>query len=413
MSKRIIVQKYGGTSVESPERIRRVARRIVTTYKKGVNLVVVVSALGKTTDELIRLAYKMTDEPSERELDMLISTGEQISAALLTMAIHKEGYDAISLTGHQVGIITDSTHAKARIVDIDTRRVKKELRKRKIVIVAGFQGRSRKNEITTLGRGGSDLTAVALAKALRADICEIYTDVEGIYTADPRIVKEAQKLKEISYDEILELTSMGSQVLQSRSVEVAKKYNVPVYVCSSFSKREGTMIIKEVKKMEGVLVSGITLDKNEAKVTICDVPDRPGIAAKIFKEIAEENINVDVIVQNISHTGVTDISFTVNKTDLDRAIRVVKKITPKVKAGSVIYDKDIAKISVVGVGMRSYPGVAAKMFGALGKNKINIEMISTSEIKISCVIEKDKAEEAVRILHKEFGLEKQRSKRND
>ena len=413
MSKRIIVQKYGGTSVESPERIRRVARRIVTTYKKGVNLVVVVSALGKTTDELIRLAYKMTDEPSERELDMLISTGEQISAALLTMAIHKEGYDAISLTGHQVGIITDSTHAKARIVDIDTRRVKKELRKRKIVIVAGFQGRSRKNEITTLGRGGSDLTAVALAKALRADICEIYTDVEGIYTADPRIVKEARKLKEISYDEILELTSMGSQVLQSRSVEVAKKYNVPVYVCSSFSKREGTMIIKEVKKMEGVLVSGITLDKNEAKVTICDVPDRPGIAAKIFKEIAEENINVDVIVQNISHTGVTDISFTVNKTDLDRAIRVVKKITPKVKAGSVIYDKDIAKISVVGVGMRSYPGVAAKMFGALGKNKINIEMISTSEIKISCVIEKDKAEEAVRILHKEFGLEKQRSKRND
>ncbi|HDM37446.1 MAG TPA: aspartate kinase, partial [Candidatus Omnitrophica bacterium] len=397
MSKRIIVQKYGGTSVESPERIRRVARRIVTTYKKGVNLVVVVSALGKTTDELIRLAYKMTDEPSERELDMLISTGEQISAALLTMAIHKEGYDAISLTGHQVGIITDSTHAKARIVDIDTRRVKKELRKGKIVIVAGFQGRSRKNEITTLGRGGSDLTAVALAKALRADICEIYTDVEGIYTADPRIVKEARKLKEISYDEILELTSMGSQVLQSRSVEVAKKYNVPVYVCSSFSKREGTMIIKEVKKMEGVLVSGITLDKNEAKVTICDVPDRPGIAAKIFKEIAEENINVDVIVQNISHTGVTDISFTVNKTDLDRTIKVVKKITPKVKAGSVIYDKDIAKISVVGVGMRSYPGVAAKMFGALGKNKINIEMISTSEIKISCVIEKDRAEEAVRI----------------
>ncbi len=403
MSK-LIVQKYGGTSVDSTERIKKVARRIVATHKKGFNLVVVVSALGNTTDELIKRAYEITDSPNKRELDMLVSTGEQISVALLAMAIHKEGYDAISLTGHQVGIITDSTHAKARIIDIDTKRVRKELKKGKIVIVAGFQGRSEAQDITTLGRGGSDLTAVALALSLGADVCEIYTDVEGVYTADPRIVPDARKLSRISYDEMLELTSMGSQILQSRSVELAKKYNVPFHVRSSLSRKEGTRIIKEVKKMEGVLISGVALNKNEAKVTICDVPDRPGIAAKIFKEIAEQNINVDVIVQNISHTHVTDISFTVDESDLNKATKAVKKIALEVGAREIIQDRDIAKISIVGVGMRSYPGVAAKMFEVLGKKGINIEMISTSEIKISCVIGRKRAEETVRVLHKEFGL---------
>ena len=403
MSK-LIVQKYGGTSVESVKHIKDVVDRIIKTHKKGFKIVVVVSALANTTDELIKRAYEVTDNPNERELDMLMSTGEQISAALLAMAIQNRGCDAISLIGHQVGIITDSAHTKARIVDIDTRRVKKELRRGKIVIVAGFQGISEAREITTLGRGGSDLTAVALAKALNADICEIYTDVKGIYTADPRIVQDAKKLNRISYDEMLELASVGSQVLQSRSVELAKKYNVPLRVRSSMSDEEGTRVTKEVKKMEGALVSGVVLNKKEAKVTVCDVPDRPGVAAKIFNEIAKQNINVDVIVQNISHTGVTDISFTVNKTDLDKTIKAVKKITPRVNAGSVIQDRDIAKISIVGVGMRSYPGVAAKMFEVLGRKGINIEMISTSEIKISCVIGRKRAEEAVRILHKEFGL---------
>jgi aspartate kinase len=369
-------------------------------------VVVVVSALGNTTDELIEKAYEITDSPSERELDMLVSTGEQISVALLAMAIHSQGYDAISLTGQQVGIITDSAHTKARIIDINTKRVKEELKRGRIVIVAGFQGRSRDQEITTLGRGGSDLTAVALAVSLKADLCEIYTDVEGVYSADPKIAKKAKKLKNLNYDEMLELASVGSQVLQSRSVEVAKKYEVPLHVRSSLSKKEGTRIIKEAKKMEGVLVSGIVLNKKEAKVTICDVPDRPGVAARIFSEIAKENINVDVIVQNISHTGVTDISFTVDSADLNKTGKVLKKMTPKIGSGGVMQDNDIAKVSIVGVGMRSYPGVAAKMFRVLGKNRINIEMISTSEIKISCVIKRDKGEKAVRLLHEAFGLDK-------
>jgi aspartate kinase len=405
MSK-LIVQKYGGTSVENAGRIKEVARRVIKTRRRGFNVVVVVSALGNTTDELIEKAYEITDSPSERELDMLVSTGEQISVALLAMAIHSQGYDAISLTGQQVGIITDSAHTKARIIDINTKRVKEELKRGRIVIVAGFQGRSRDQEITTLGRGGSDLTAVALAVSLKADLCEIYTDVEGVYSADPKIAKKAKKLKNLNYDEMLELASVGSQVLQSRSVEVAKKYEVPLHVRSSLSKKEGTRIIKEAKKMEGVLVSGIVLNKKEAKVTICDVPDRPGVAARIFSEIAKENINVDVIVQNISHTGVTDISFTVDSADLNKTGKVLKKMTPKIGSGGVMQDNDIAKVSIVGVGMRSYPGVAAKMFRVLGKNRINIEMISTSEIKISCVIKRDKGEKAVRLLHEAFGLDK-------
>ena len=403
---KLVVQKFGGSSVATVNRIKKIAQIVVKTYENGANVVVVVSALGDTTDKLIGLAQQIDSNPNEREMDMLISTGEQVSVSLLAMAIHKLGKEAISLTGAQVGISTDSVHTKARIIDISTKRIKDELKKKKIVIVAGFQGISRDENITTLGRGGSDLTAVALAKTLKADICEIYTDVKGVYTADPRIVLDAKKISVISYDEMLELASLGAQIMQSRSIEVAKKFDIPLHVRSSFSAGAGTQIIKEVKIMEGVLVSGVALNKNEAKVTICDVPDKPGVAARIFKEIAEANINIDMIVQNISRTGFTDISFTVEKVDLNKATKVIKSLLPKIKAGGVLQDKDIAKISIVGVGMKSHSGVAAKMFRSLGKAKINIEMISTSEIKISCVIRKGKAEQALKMLHKEFGLNK-------
>lgn len=403
MSK-LIVQKFGGTSVATAERIKKIAKHIVDAHKKGVKIVVVVSALGDTTNDLIDLAHRITLSPNEREMDMLISTGEQVSASLLAMAIHKLKGKAISLTGGQVGIVTDSAHTKARILDINTKRIKQELKNGNIVIVAGFQGKSLDENITTLGRGGSDLTAVALAKALKADMCEIYTDVDGVYTADPRVVPEARKLSRISYDEMLELASLGAQVLQARSIEVAKKFNIPLHVRSSFTPKEGTRIIKEVKMMEGVLVSGIALNKNEAKITICDVPDRPGVAARIFKEIAKADINLDMIVQNISRTGYTDISFTVDKGDLHKTTKVVKEVSSKIRARGVIQDSDIAKISIIGVGMRTHSGVAARMFGSLGKAGVNIEMISTSEIKISCIIRKEKTDQAVRVLHKEFNL---------
>jgi aspartate kinase len=409
---KLVVQKFGGSSVATVDRIKKIAQKVVKTYNNGFNVVVVVSALGDTTDNLISLAHQIDPSPSEREMDMLISTGEQVSVSLLAMAIHKLGKEAVSLTGSQVGIVTDSVHTKARIIDIKTKRIKEELKKKRIVIVAGFQGISADANITTLGRGGSDLTAVALAKALKADVCEIYTDVLGVYTADPRIVSNARKIEVISYDEMLELASLGAQIMQSRSIEVAKKFNIPLHVRSSFSDSEGTRIIKEVKMMEGVLVSGVAINKNEAKVTICDVPDKPGVAALIFKAIADANINIDMIVQNISRTGFTDISFTVEKVDLNKATKVIKSLVSKVKAGGVLQDKDIAKISVVGVGMRSHSGVAAKMFGSLGKAKINIEMISTSEIKVSCVIRKSKAQQALKILHKEFGLGKKISSNN-
>lgn len=402
--RKVVVQKYGGTSVANTERIKNVAKRVVDYRKKGYDVVVAVSALGDTTDELMDLANDINRTPSTRELDMLMSTGEQVSVALLAMAIHKLGYEAISLTGSQVGIITDTRHTKARILDIDTSRMRKELRNGNIVIVAGFQGRSTNEEITTLGRGGSDMTAVALAKVLKAYVCEIYTDVDGVYTADPRVVKDARKLDSICYEEMLELASLGAQVLQSRSVEVASKFNIPIHVRSSFSKKEGTWITKEVKAMEEVLVSGVTVNKNEAKVTICDVPDKPGVAVKIFKALADDDINVDMIIQNISRTGATDVSFTVNGTDLNRTLKCAKVIAKGIDAGGVTHDKDIAKVSVVGVGMRSHTGVASKMFKALASKKVNIEMISTSEIKISCVIGKARAEEAVRAIHKEFKL---------
>lgn len=406
---KLVVQKFGGSSIATVGRIKKIAQKVVKTYKSGANVVVVVSALGDTTDNLISLAHKIDLNPSEREMDMLISTGEQVSVSLLAMAIHKLGKEAVSLTGAQVGIFTDSVHTKARIIDIQTKRIEQELKKKRVVIVAGFQGVSSDANITTFGRGGSDLTAVALAKALKADVCEIYTDVNGVYTADPRIVLNARKISVISYDEMLELASLGAQIMQSRSIEVAKKFNIPLHVRSSFSNCEGTRIIKEVKMMEGVLVSGVAINKNEAKVTICDVPDKPGVAALIFKAIAEANINIDMIVQNISRTGYTDISFTVEKVDLNKATKVIKSLLLSIKAGDVLQDKDIAKISIVGVGMKSHSGVAAKMFGSLGKAKINIEMISTSEIKVSCVIRKGKAQQALKILHKEFGLSKKLS----
>lgn len=407
-SKGVIVQKYGGTSVANIGRIESVAKRVVETRRNGYDVIVIVSALGDTTDKLIETARRITNQPRERELDMLISTGEQVSCSLLAMAIHKLGQDAISFTGAQVGIITDNAFTKARIIDINAKRIVKELRQGRIVIVAGFQGVNLNQEITTLGRGGSNLTAVALAKVLNAKSCEMYTDVEGIFTADPKIVKDARKIDRISYEEMFELASSGAQVLQPRSIEFAMKFGVPIHVRSSFSKREGTMILKEVRAMEDIVVSGVALNKDEAKVTICDVPDKPGIAAKIFKEIAKENINVDMIIQNVSRTGATDLSFTVLGGDLSKTMRITKEISKKIGAGVCVVDKDIAKVSIVGIGMRSHSGVAANMFEALAKEKINIEMISTSEIKISCVVKKKHGDEAARAIHKKFGLYKRR-----
>lgn len=413
MKKRLIVQKYGGSSVANPERIKKVAERVVKYRKKGKNLVVVVSALGDTTDELIELASQITTSPSEREMDMLLATGEQASSALLAMAIQKFGFSAISLTGPQVGIVTDAAHTKARIVKIGAERIRQELKKGRIIIVAGFQGMTEAQDITTLGRGGSDLTAVALAKALDADECEIYTDVSGIYTTDPRIETSARKLNCITYDEMLEMASLGAQVMQARSIEVAKKFDIPLHVRSSFNYERGTMICnvcklnkEEAKAMEDVLISGVTLNKNEAKLTLCDVPDKPGIAAVLFEELSDAEINVDMIVQNVSRTKETDISFTVPKNSLNKALRITRRVSKSVGAGNVVADSDVARVSIVGVGMKTHPGVAAKMFEALAENKINIEMISTSEISISCLIKKNAGETAVRALHSKFNLGK-------
>ena len=406
MGKGLIVQKYGGSSVTNVERIQRVAQRVVSYKKKGYSLIVVVSALGDTTDELVELANKINTQAPEREMDMLLSTGEQISVALLAMAIHKLGAQAISFTGAQVGIITDSSHTRARIIKINADKIQEELKKGKIVIVAGFQGVTLNHDITTLGRGGSDLTAVALAKELAADSCEIYTDVEGIYTTDPRIEPKARKIKEITYDEMLEMASLGAQVMQSRSIEVAKKFNVPLHVRSSFTTKPGTMIIKEVRMMEEVVVSGITLNKNEAKITLCGVPDKPGVAVKLFKDLAVAGVSVDMIVQNVSHTRLTDISFTIAKSDSIKAVKITKMVAKKIGSNDVLLDEDIARVSIVGVGMKSHHGVAAKMFGIMADNKINIEMISTSDISISCIIKKKFAEIAVKKLHEKFGLKR-------
>lgn len=401
----LIVQKYGGSSVGNPERILNVARRILETQKRGNEVVVVVSAMGDTTDDLITMAEKITDDPSEREMDMLLSTGEQISIALLAMAIHKLGGEAISFTGAQVGIMTDSIHTKAKITKVSgAAKVRKELKKGKVVIVAGFQGIDKDANITTLGRGGSDTTAVALAAALKADECEIFTDVDGVYTTDPRIVKDARKLEVIAYDEMLEMASLGAKVMHSRSIEMAKKYGVVIHVRSSFNHEKGTLIQEEDAKMEDVTVRGVALNKDEAKITIARVPDRPGIAAKIFKMIAEGNVNIDMIIQNVSEKGYTDLSFTVLKEELKKALKVIERIAQDVGAAGVKYDENMAKVSIVGVGMRSHTGIAAAMFEALASKEINIDMISTSEIKVSCVINSKDAEKAVKAIHDKFKL---------
>ena len=405
MEKQIVVQKFGGSSVANVERIKNVAQRVVEYKNKNTDVAVVVSALGDTTDELESLALQLNTNPPDREMDMLLSTGEQISCALLAIAIKALGYEAISFTGRQVGIKTDKTHTKARIMTIDGKRIKKAFKDGKIVIVAGYQGVTSDDDITTLGRGGSDLTAVALAKALHAKVCEIYTDVDGIYTTDPRIVKEARKIKQITFDEMLEMASLGAQVMQPRSIEVAKRFNIPLHVRSSFTKEEGTMIIQGSEKMEEIAVRGVTCNKSEAKITICSVPDKPGVAAKVFGEISKQGVNVDTIVQNVPHDRLSDISFTVPKSDLNKAIKATNAIGEKIGAGEILEDRNIARVSLIGSGMRSHSGIAAKMFKVLADNQINIDMISTSEISVSCIIQQDLADKAVKALHKAFKLE--------
>ena len=384
----IIVQKYGGVSVANVKRIKNVARIISKFYKKSKKIVVVVSAMGSTTDNLINLAKKINSQPSKREIDMLISTGEQIASSLLAMALHRKGLEAISFMGSQAGIITDTLHTQAKIIKIDTARIKKELNRGRIVIIAGFQGVSIHNEITTLGRGGSDLSAVALAAALGANSCEIYTDVEGIYTADPHIVPEARKITYLTFDEMLELALRGAQVMQLRAIEVAKKFNISLNVKSSFSEKEGTIIMEKTPFIEESAVRSITFTENEVKITVCDVPDKPGIAADIFNRLSLEGINIDMIVQNVSHKNITDISFTIDVSNLNKMLKDSDNISNETGIGEVLIDKNIAKISIIGVGMRSRYGIAAKCFYALAKNKINIEMISTSDISISCIVKK-------------------------
>lgn len=401
----LIVQKYGGSSLATPEKMLFVADRIIKEKKKGNKMVVVVSAPGDTTDDLIDFAHKITQEPDERELDMLMATGEQQSIALMSMALISKGHKARSFTGAQVGIVTDTKHTKARILGIKgIGKIKEALSKGCIAVVAGFQGITEDDDITTLGRGGSDLTAVALAQALKADLCEFLKDVDGVLTTNPEVAKDAKKIDFLTYDEMLELASGGAQVLYNRSVEYAKNYGVVLHVRGTFTDKQGTIIKKEDKKMEKTVVSGITYNKKEAKVTILNVPDRPGVASLIFSSIADADINVDVIIQNISQKGTTDISFTIFQKDLKKTAKVLDKIVKKIRAKGYIIDEKIGKVSAVGVGMRTHSGIASKMFKALADRKINIEMISTSEIKISVVVKEDQVEDAVRALHSAFKL---------
>ncbi len=401
----LVVQKFGGTSVGDIDRIKNVARRVAKTKDQGHDVVVVVSAMAGETDRLINLAKQLADLPDEREMDLLLSSGERVSAALLAIALKAMGYKARSFTGRQAGFITDDAHTKARIKRIEANNILEALKRGEIAVVAGFQGVSElSHDVTTLGRGGSDTTAVALAAALKADVCEIYTDVKGVYTADPRIVPNARKLDRICFEEMLEMASAGAKVLQVRSVEIGMKYGIPIHVRSSFVDEEGTMVVPYTQDMEEVLVSAVTHDKNQARITVIDVPDRPGIAKSIFKPLAEANINVDVIVQNVSHEGLTDVSFTVAETDLPKAVKVIEDVVKEIGAKGYTTDERIAKVSIVGVGMRSHPGVAAKMFETLANEGINILMISTSEIKVSCIIEDKYCELAVRALHDAFGL---------
>lgn len=401
----LIVQKYGGTSVANPDRIKNVAQRVSKYHARGDKTVVVVSAMSGVTDNLIRMAKEIMPLPNDREMDVLLATGEQTTIALTAISLHALGIPAVSLTGAQAGIVTDGVHTKARIQNITPKRIHDLLNQGNVVIVAGFQGQTIEGQVTTLGRGGSDLTAIALAAALKADLCQIYTDVDGVYTADPRIVPNAKKLDEVSYDEMLELASLGAKVMQSRSVEFAKKFKVVFEVRSSLNDNPGTIVKEETKKMEGIVVRGVSLDKNQAKLTLVGVPDKPGMAAKIFKTIGEANLNVDMIVQNISHGSgepATDLSFTVDKPDLVKAQNVMDQLKAEVGFGRVIATENIAKLSLVGVGMKSHTGVAGRMFGTLANEGVNIDMISTSEIKISVVIDLAKAEQAMKAVHQEF-----------
>lgn len=401
----LIVHKYGGTSVGSVERIHRVTDRVAKAHGEGHKVVVVLSAMSGETDRLIRLANEVTARPDERELDMLLSTGERVTIALLAMALRARGIDARSYTGRQVGIMTDSAHTKARITRVTAERLRQALDQGVVPVVAGFQGINAQNDVTTLGRGGSDLTAVALAGALHADRCIIFTDVDGVYTADPNVVPAARRLDRVSYEEMLEFASLGAKVLQSRSVEFAAKYNVPIEVQSSFKEGKGTLVTREDADMERVMVSGVSGDRNQAKITIVGVPDNPGIAANVFGPVAEGHIIVDMIIQNVSQAGLTDISFTVPRVDLAKSVELIERVATSVGAKSVAVTESIAKVSLVGVGMRSHSGVAAKMFEVLSRERINIMMISTSEIKISCVIEEKYMELAMRALHSAFELD--------
>ena len=401
----LIVQKYGGTSVGSIEKIKAVAERVIERSIEGNQMVIVLSAMAGQTDGLIKLAKDVTEDPDSRELDVLVSTGEQISVALFAMAVKAMGYDARSLLGFQVAIHTDDLFGKARIHDIETDRIIRNLDQGRIVTVAGFQGLDDHGDITTLGRGGSDTTAVALAAALKADVCEIFTDVDGVFTTDPNICPKAKKMDFISYEEMLEMASLGAKVLEIRSVEFAKKFEVPIHVRSTFTNERGTMVVAETKDMEKVVVSGVAYNKNEARVTIRKVPDQPGIASKIFDPVFRAGIVVDMIVQNTSQDGLTDLTFTVLKTDFYKTMKLVSDIASEIGAERVLGDEDIAKVSIIGVGMRAHAGVANKMFATLAKENINILMISTSEIKISCLIEEKYTELAVRVLHKAFGLD--------
>ena len=414
MSKSLIVQKYGGTSVGTLERIEHVADRIVKVRKTGVDIVVVVSAMAGETDKLLKMARSLSKNPARREVDMLLSSGERISAALLALALQSRGIPALSMTGRQIGLQTDSTHTRARITNIDTRRARKMLNENHVIVVAGFQGINELGDVTTLGRGGSDTSAVALAVALGARQCEIYTDVDGVYTTDPRMVPQAKRLDVVSYDEMLEMAGLGAKVLQTRCVEFAHKYKMPLIVKSSFKEKEenkGTLICEEDPKMEQPVVSGIMCDKNQAKITLKEVPDQPGIAANIFEPLATASISVDMIIQNVSEQGHTDLSFTVAREELDEAMVIMNKAAKKIHATQISSDAKIAKVSIVGAGMRSHSGVAAQIFKTLSAHKINILMISTSEIKVSCIIEQKNSKAAVIALHNAFKLEGKRAKK--
>ena len=400
----LIVQKYGGTSVGSVERIEAVAERVAWHHSDGDQLIIVVSAMSGETNRLLGLARDLTSNPSPRELDILVSTGQQVSMALLAMALHKRGIDALSLKGSQVAIRTDSFHSKARIQSIDDRRLRAELDQGRVAVVAGFQGVDENGEVTTLGRGGSDTSAVALAVALDANECQIYTDVDGVYTTDPHVYDKAKKIDKLSFEEMLELSSLGAKVLQIRSVEFASKFNMPIRVLSSFNKGEGTLIDKEDENLEEALISGVTHTKNDSKLIIRQVPDVPGIAAKILSPISKEGIEVDVIVQNVAEEKTTDFTFTVKDEEAEKAAKILNDLSDELGGGSVELAKEISKVSVVGVGMKSHAGVAAKMFSALADKNINIDMISTSEIKISVVVSRENAEDAVKALHDAFEL---------